>query len=86
TQNGLGSYYNPGPRGIGDFSMNPNGLMRDTVGWRNTDDRRSFITIVTTKRYWNKFASGPQHLDYSTCQRYRSIVKFSKGKSQNQPD
>lgn len=75
TQNGLGSYYNPGPRGIGDYSMNTNGLMKDTVGWRSNDDRRSFIFLNTNnKRYWNKFAAGPQHLDYVPVIRYAEVL------------
>jgi hypothetical protein len=75
TQNGLGSYYNPGPRGIGDYSMNPNGLMKDSVNWVAADDRRAFIFKNTNNKfYWNKFATGPQHLDYVPVIRYAEVL------------
>lgn len=54
--------------------MNTNGLMKDTIGWRNNDDRRSFIFLVTTKRYWNKFPAGPQHLDFVPVIRYAEVL------------
>jgi hypothetical protein len=75
TQNGLGSYYNPGPRGIGDFSLNPNGLIKDSVNWGAADERRAFIFKNTNNKfYWNKFAAGPQHLDYVPVLRYSEIL------------
>lgn len=75
TQNGLGSYYNPGPRGIGDFSLNPNGILKDSVNWVAGDDRRAFIFKNTNnKLYWNKFAAGPQHLDYVPIIRYAEVL------------
>jgi hypothetical protein len=75
TQNGLGSYYNPGPRGIGDYSMNPNGLIKDSVNWVKEDERRSFIFKNTNnKLYWNKFAAGPNHLDYVPVIRYAEVL------------
>jgi len=75
TQNGLGSYYNPGPRGIGDYSMNPNGLIKDSVNWVKEDERRAFIFKNTNnKLYWNKFATGPQHLDYVPVIRYAEVL------------
>ncbi|MFM8489600.1 MAG: RagB/SusD family nutrient uptake outer membrane protein, partial [Bacteroidota bacterium] len=43
TQNGLGSYYNPGPRGIGDFSLNPAGIIGDSVTFAGNDARRQFV-------------------------------------------
>jgi hypothetical protein len=75
TQNGLGSYYNPGPRGIGDYSLNPNGLIKDSVNWIAADERRAFIFKNTNnKLYWNKFAAGPQHLDYVPVIRYAEVL------------
>ncbi len=76
VQNGLGSYYNPGPRGTGEFSLNANGLIKDTINWLPTDDRRSFIFLNTanSKRYWNKFATGAQHLDYIPVLRYAEVL------------
>ncbi|MEY4260708.1 MAG: hypothetical protein RL656_1681 [Bacteroidota bacterium] len=43
TQNGLGSYYNPGPRGIGDFSLNPKGIIGNTADFSATDKRRGWV-------------------------------------------
>jgi starch-binding outer membrane protein, SusD/RagB family len=76
TQNGLGSYYNPGPRGIGDFSLNNSGIIGDTTNWVTADDRRAFIfrNTANSKNYWNKFASGPQHLDYVPVLRYAEVL------------
>lgn len=76
TQNGLGSYFNPNPRGIGDFSMNRLGLVADTVNWRNGDDRRAFIFLNASnnKIYWNKFPTGPQHLDFVPVIRYAEVL------------
>ncbi|MBK9149854.1 MAG: RagB/SusD family nutrient uptake outer membrane protein [Saprospiraceae bacterium] len=76
TQNGLGSYYNPGPRGIGDYSLNPAGIIADSVNWEPGDDRRKFIFLNSTnnKRYWNKFPTGPQHLDYVPVLRYSEVL------------
>jgi starch-binding outer membrane protein, SusD/RagB family len=74
-QSGLGSYYNPGPRGVGDFSLNPNGLISDTINWQKKDDRRKFIFLNTNnKNYWNKFSTGPQHLDFVPVLRYAEVL------------
>jgi hypothetical protein len=75
TQNGLGSYYNPGPRGIGDFSLNPTGIIGDTVNFKATDARRTnFILVSGTKTYLNKFPLGPEHLDYAPVLRYAEVL------------
>lgn len=76
TQNGLGSYFNPGPRGIGDYSINPAGLMADTVNWKTSDVRRKFITVnsANNKPYMSKFPTGPQHLDYAPVIRYSEVL------------
>lgn len=75
TQNGLGSYFNPGPRGIGDYSINPNGLAADP-DWKATDARRAFITVNTAnnKPYMSKFPAGPEHLDYAPIIRYSEVL------------
>lgn len=75
TQNGLGSYYNPGPRGIGDYSLNPAGVIGNT-SWTVDDDRRSFIFDNTEngRPYLNKFPRGPQHLDYVPVIRYAEVL------------
>lgn len=76
TQNGLGSYYNPGPRGIGDFSLNPAGIIGDTINFKSVDARRKFIfrASATAKPYLNKFPLGPQHLDYAPVIRYAEVL------------
>lgn len=74
TQNGLGSYYNPGPRGIGDYSLNPKGIIKDSVNWVVGDDRRAFIFANTNnKLYWNKFATFP-HTDAVPVIRYAEVL------------
>ncbi|MBK6933023.1 MAG: RagB/SusD family nutrient uptake outer membrane protein [Saprospirales bacterium] len=75
TQNGLGSYYNPGPRGIGDFSLNPAGIIGDSVHFPGADARRQFVLIHTNnKPYLNKFPAGPEHLDYVPVLRYAEVL------------
>jgi hypothetical protein len=75
VQNGLGSYYNPGPRGIGDFSLNPAGIIDDSVNFAGTDTRRQFVLIHTNaKPYLNKFPAGPEHLDYAPVLRYAEVL------------
>jgi len=74
TQNGLGSYYNPGPRGIGDFSLNPAGIIGNTTDFSATDKRRGWVLRVNNKPYLNKFPIGPQHLDYVPVIRYAEVL------------
>lgn len=75
TQNGLGSYYNPGPRGIGDYSLNPAGIIGDSVHFSGSDARRQFVLIHTNnKPYLNKFPTGPEHLDYVPVIRYAEVL------------
>ncbi|MBL7808796.1 MAG: RagB/SusD family nutrient uptake outer membrane protein [Saprospiraceae bacterium] len=76
TQNGLGSYYNPGPRGIGDYSINKAGIVGDSVNFTVTDARRQFVFFnsANSKWYLNKFATGPQHTDYGPVIRYAEVL------------
>lgn len=76
TQNGLGSYYNPGPKGIGDFSLNPNGIIKDSVNFAGDDARRAFVTInaANKKPYLSKFPEGSAHLDYVPVLRYSEVL------------
>jgi hypothetical protein len=75
TQNGLGSYYNPGPAGIGDYSLNPTtGIYGDLVNWPATDARRALTSIAATKPYLRKFPTGPQHLDFAPVIRYSEVL------------
>lgn len=73
-QNGLGSYYNPGPAGIGDYSLNLTGIFGNTTIWPATDARRAMTSAVGTRRYLRKFARGPQHLDYAPVIRYAEVL------------
>lgn len=75
VQNGLGSYYNPGPRGIGDYSLNPAGIIGDTANFPLADARRQFVLNHTNnKPYLNKFPLGPEHLDYAPILRYAEVL------------
>jgi hypothetical protein len=73
TQNGLGSYYNPGPNGNGDFSVNTtNGIAADP-SWKTTDARRQFLTTVGTKTYLRKWPLSPA-TDYVPVIRYAEVM------------
>jgi hypothetical protein len=77
TQNGLGSYYNPGPRGIGDYSLNTtgNGILADPF-WKDTDKRKTGWVVANaagTKKYLNKFPTSP-HTDFSPVIRYAEVL------------
>lgn len=76
TQNGLGSYFNPGPRGIGDYSLNTAGIIGDSVNFTVSDARRQFVFLNASnnKLYWNKFPAGPEHLDYAPVIRYAEVL------------
>lgn len=75
TQNGLGSYYNPGPRGIGDYSLNPTGIIGNTTDFPTTDKRRAWVfTASNNKPYLNKFPTGSEHLDYVPVLRYAEVL------------
>lgn len=73
TQNGLGSYYNPGPRGIGDYSLNPAGIVGNAA-FAATDARRAWVFASGGKNWLNKFPVGPQHLDYAPVLRYAEVL------------
>jgi starch-binding outer membrane protein, SusD/RagB family len=75
VQNGLGLYYNPGPRGGGEFSLNPAGIIADSTRFPGADARRQFVLIHTNKKpYLNKFPTGPEHLDYVPVIRYAEVL------------
>lgn len=67
TQNSLNSYYNPGPDGNGDFSLNVsgNGIVANTE-WLATDARRAFNVVSGGKTYLRKWpnnaGSNPDHV------------------------
>lgn len=76
TQNGLGHYYNPGPAGGGDYSLNPNGIVANT-NWKSTDARRAFnqFTQVGTQSvlFLRKFPRSP-HTDWLPVIRYAEVM------------
>lgn len=75
VQNGLGSYYNPGPRGIGDYSLNPNGILASPTFAADDARRTNFVLNHTNnKPYLNKFPLGPEHLDYLPILRYAEVM------------
>lgn len=75
TQNGLGSYYNPSPRGIGDYTLNPAGLIGNTAAFPATDARQQFVLLHTNnKPYLQKFPLGSEHLDYVPVIRYAEVL------------
>ncbi len=77
TQNALGYYYNPAPRGNGEYSLNKagSGIVADSVAFAVSDDRRGLIIIHTNnKPYLNKFAAGPQSTDFGPMIRYAEVL------------
>ncbi|KEO74499.1 RagB/SusD family nutrient uptake outer membrane protein [Anditalea andensis] len=80
TQNALGSYYNPGPRGIGDYSLNlQTGIFANPVFNAANDARAAWRFVVTNDAgvsitYLNKFPRGPQHLDFAPIIRYAEVL------------
>lgn len=75
-QNGLGSYYNPGPRGIGDYSLNMESGVFTTAVFDAEDDARADWMVEASNgfTYLNKFPTGPQHLDYAPVIRYAEVL------------
>jgi hypothetical protein len=75
-QNGLGSYYNPGPRGIGDYSLNMvSGVFTTNVFDAATDARANWMFENSNGfTYLNKFPLGPQHLDFAPVVRYAEVL------------
>ncbi|MBS9525332.1 RagB/SusD family nutrient uptake outer membrane protein [Litoribacter alkaliphilus] len=76
TQNGLGSYYNPGPRGIGDYSLNMTGGIFTNPAFNAANDARSAWMFANANgfTYLNKFPRGPQHLDFAPIIRYSEVL------------
>ncbi|MGA0560089.1 RagB/SusD family nutrient uptake outer membrane protein [Larkinella sp. VNQ87] len=77
TQNGLASYYMP-IVGIGDYSLNPNGILANPA-FTATDARRTnFVKNDFTgdagRNRLTKFPTGPQHTDYVPIIRYAEVL------------
>lgn len=81
VQNGLHSYYVPAT-GIGDFSLNPNGIIGNTTAFAAADARRSFIRadfagdVISgvQRNRLTKFPTGPQHTDWVPVIRYSEVL------------
>ncbi|KAB7731270.1 RagB/SusD family nutrient uptake outer membrane protein [Rudanella paleaurantiibacter] len=81
TQNGLHSYYVP-LTGIGDYSLNPNGIISNTTAFATADARRNFvksdfsgdlISGAQRNRLF-KFPTGPVHTDWAPVIRYSEVL------------
>lgn len=59
TQNGLAHYWTAAPKGGGEYSLNPGGILGDTTNFTVADARRGLMLKSGTKWYLNKFPNGP---------------------------
>lgn len=75
TQNGLASYYSPGPIGIGDYYFNETGtgIWINTTAWPLTDDRRDLTTVSGGRTYLFKWPRSP-HTDWVPLLRYAEVL------------
>jgi starch-binding outer membrane protein, SusD/RagB family len=76
TQNGLCYYWSPSTAGNGEYTLNGTagvGIAAD-ANWRDVDARRLLHKTVGTKRYLNKFPTGPNHTDYVPIIRYAEVL------------
>jgi starch-binding outer membrane protein, SusD/RagB family len=77
TQNGLCYYWSPSTTGNGEYTLNGTigvGIAADSVNWRLADTRRALHKVVGTKRYLNKFPTGPNHTDFVPIIRYAEVL------------
>jgi starch-binding outer membrane protein, SusD/RagB family len=77
TQNGLCYYWSPATKGNGEYTLNGAagvGIAADSVNWKAADTRRALHTVVGTKRYLNKFPTGPNHTDFVPIIRYSEVL------------
>lgn len=74
-QNSLSHYYNPGPIGGGEFSLNTSapGIVANT-DWRATDARRSFLVVSGGQTWLSKFPSPVNAADPSPVIRYAEVM------------
>lgn len=80
VQNGLASYFMPGPIGIGDYSLNAaatgTGIVTNAA-FATTDARRAFIQTFTgdaSRVRLTKFPTGPVHRDFVPVIRYAEVL------------
>ncbi|HUW93792.1 MAG TPA: RagB/SusD family nutrient uptake outer membrane protein [Bacteroidales bacterium] len=77
TQNGLGQYYNPGPAGNNDYSVNTADAwaLYSNPGFDASDARRAmFVNNTDGKVYFAKFPTGPNSTDWAPVIRYAEVV------------
>jgi len=76
TQNSLGSYYNPGPAGAGDYALNTtgNGIAASTA-WSAGDARRLFNIAQGGQTYLRKWPNNAGSLpDWAPIVRYSEVM------------
>ena len=77
TQNALGQYYNPGPTGNNDYSVNTADAwaLYNNAGFNAADARRAmFVANTDGKTYYNKFPTGPNPTDWAPVIRYAEVL------------
>jgi hypothetical protein len=74
-QNSLGHYYNPGPVGGGEFSLNTTGQgIAANTDWRASDARRSFLVVNGGQTWLSKFPNPVNAADPSPVIRYAEVM------------
>ena len=74
-QNSLGHYYNPGPVGGGEFSLNTTGQgIAANTDWRASDARRSFLVVSGGQTWLSKFPNPVTAADPSPVIRYAEVM------------
>jgi hypothetical protein len=77
TQNALGQYYNPGPIGNNDYSVNTTDAwaIYNNPGFNALDARRALMVPNTDgKTYFAKFPTGPNPTDWAPVIRYAEVL------------
>jgi hypothetical protein len=74
-QNSLGHYYNPGPVGGGEYSLNTSapGIAANT-DWRTSDARRNFLVVSGGQTWLSKFPNPVNAADPSPVIRYAEVL------------
>lgn len=74
-QGALASFYRPPSVGLGDFSLNPRGIIGDSL-FEELDARQDFVKIYpqNNKPYLNKFSTGQPYTDYVPVLRYAEVL------------
>jgi hypothetical protein len=71
----MNSFYNPPPVGLGDYSLNSDGILGDPA-WAAEDARRSFVSDdpESDKIYLSKYPGGQPYSDYVPVIRYAEVL------------